>query len=513
VLNSAAVIFCRVSTAKQQQRNEANLPAQEKRCQDWCKANKLPVLRVFVAEGESAWETTRPVFEECLAFVQENKDRVTHFVVQDVSRFSRNMETQVIAMARLKKLGVKFVSVDEPSIDSSPVGMMLAAVLGSVSQFYSHSLSSRVKSRFQHHREQGRWLHKAPLGFKNVQQNGLKTIVPDEVAPLLKQTFEMIASGQHSSEQVRKLITAAGLRNKKGQKLTKQTFSFTVKNPMYCGLLVHSGQTYKASFPALISEDLWQQAQDCLRGKNKAMPKKPSNEDFPLRGFVRCGFCNMKLTAAKPKGRSKTYPKYWCCNAGCKNRFSISVDKIETDWLNYLEQMQPCFEALVNVLPVLAKAKAGKRIEEREQRQRTLSTQLADKQALNVKLITAKLNGELNQADFETMKAVLAKDIQEIETAQRVLNAEAETLLHLTEDTSRKAIPARALWIAAPLSEKQTVQSVLFPEGICYRKDLGFFAPVTNELEAVVFQCLLELADHGEAYEMEEVLDGGPGWT
>ncbi|HEY2121914.1 MAG TPA: hypothetical protein VGH37_22225 [Candidatus Acidoferrum sp.] len=108
---------------------------------------------------------------------------------------------------------------------------------------------------------------------------------------------------------------------------------------------------------------------------------------------------------------------------------------------------------------------------------------------------------------------MLTKDIQEIKTAQRALNAEAEALLHLTEDTSRKAIPARALWIAAPLGEKQTVQSVLFPEGICYRKNIGFFAPVTNQLEAAVFQCLLELADDGEAYEMEEVLDGGPGWT
>jgi hypothetical protein len=86
-------------------------------------------------------------------------------------------------------------------------------------------------------------------------------------------------------------------------------------------------------------------------------------------------------------------------------------------------------------------------------------------------------------------------------------SAEAEALLHLTEDTSRRAIPARALCIAAPLSEKQTVQTVLFPEGTCYRKDIGFFAPVTNQLEAVVFQCLLELANHGEAYEMEEV-----GW-
>ena len=46
--------------------------------------------------------------------------------------------------------------------------------------------------------------------------------------------------------------------------------------------------------------------------------------------------------------------------------------------------------------------------------------------------------------------------------------------LHLTVETTRVNVPAKALWIAAPLSEKQTVQSVLFPEGICYRKDIGF---------------------------------------
>jgi site-specific DNA recombinase len=506
----AAIIFCRVSTAKQQQRNEANLPAQEKRCQDWCKANSLPVLRVFVAEGESAWDTTRPVFEEALHFAQLNKGKVSHFVVQDVSRFSRNMETQAIAMARLKKLGVTLASCDEPSIDRSPVGMLMATILGGMAEFYSHSLSSRVKYRFQHHREQGRWLHKAPLAYRNVQQNGLKTIALDDTAPMLRQAYEMIATGQHSSEDVRKLVTAAGLRTKTGRKLTKQTFSFTIKNPVYCGLLVHNGQSYKASFPALVSEELWQRAQDCLRGKNKAMPKKPTNEDFPLRGLVKCGFCNAKLTGAKPKGRKKTYPKYWCCNKACSSRFSVGVEKIEGDWLEFLERMQPAFDALVNVLPVLAKANATKRIENTEHRQRLLSTQLAEKQAVNVKLITAKLNGVLNQEDFDTMKAALAKDIQDITTEQRAMAANAEMFLHLTADTTRQNIPARALWVAAPLSEKQTVQTVLFPDGICYRKDIGFFAPVTNELEAVVFKMLIELSEHGEAYE---VLDGGPGWT
>jgi len=47
---------------------------------------KLAVIRVFVAEGESAWDTDRPVFEERLDFIQKNKGRVSVLCVQDISR-------------------------------------------------------------------------------------------------------------------------------------------------------------------------------------------------------------------------------------------------------------------------------------------------------------------------------------------------------------------------------------------------------------------------------------------
>ena len=135
--------------------------------------------------------------------------------------------------------------------------------------------------------------------------------------------------------------------------------------------------------------------------------------------------------------------------------------------------MEPAFEALVNVIPVLAKAKASERIEDTEQKQRMFATQLADKRAMNVKLITARVNGEIGQDDFHTMGMLC-----------RVVSA-----------------VAKALWISAPLSQKQTVQSVLFPNGICYRTDIGFFEPVTNELEMMVFQGLLGLSVHGDAYK------------
>ncbi len=508
---NAAIIFCRVSTAKQQQRNEANLPAQEKRCQDWCKANSLPVLRVFVAEGESAWDTTRPVFEEALHFAQQNKGKVSHFVVQDVSRFSRNMETQAIAMARLKKLGVTFISCDEPSIDSSPVGILMAGILGSIAEFYSRSLSSRVKYRFELHREQGRWLHQTPIGYVNVKQNGSKSIAPDPVtAPLVRQCFEMVASGSESSDAVRKFMTARGLRSKKGHKLTKQSFSWMLKNPLYAGVIMHKGKRYQGSFQSIVTEDVWQNAQDSLRGRRKAVPKKPTSEQWPLRGFVRCGFCGEKMTAGSPRGRGgKLYPKMWCWNPDCTNPVSVSKDKIESEWIQYLTDLQPAFDALVNVIPVLARTHQQGRADALTAKRRELSTRLSEKKALQVELVTAKVKGEIAQDDFDVLKASLSTDIAEIETALRALSTDADSLAELTADTTRHNIPASALWASVQLSERQTVQSALFPEGVMYRPDVRFFAPVTDDLQATVFEILVKIA---ASREDPEVLNGRDDW-
>ena len=506
---SAAVIYCRVSTAKQQQRNELNLPAQRKRCEDWCASQGIPVLRVFVAEGESAWKTEWRTLEEALAFMKDSGGNVTYLVVQDSSRLSRNVEGKAFVNVALQRLGVKLVSVDEPMLDDSPVGKLTATMLTALSQFYSDSLSSRVRYRFQVHREQGRYLHAAPLGYHNVQQDGLKTLAHDHSAPLLKQAFEMMASGGYSSDAVRQFVTAGGLRTKKGHKLSRQTFSTVMKNPVYCGLIVHKGQSYKGSFPALVSEDLWHSVQDSLRGKKKAVPKKTVDESFPLRGFLKCGYCRAKLTAGHAKGRSKTYARYWCWNKECTHPVSVSREKLEADWLLFLEGMQPAFDALVNVLPVLAKANAHKRIEDGERRQRHLATQLSEKKALRNSLIESKLRGELKQGEFREMADMIAHDIEGIEAARRAFVAEAEAALKLTVDTSRTTIPANALWVSAHLTDKLTVQNALFPEGILYRTDIGFFEPPDNELQAMVFRILL--ANVGEP-DWEEIESGRGDW-
>ena len=71
-----------------------------------------------------------------------------------------------------------------------------------------------------------------------------------------------------------------------------------------------------------------------------------------------------------------------------------------------------------------------------------------------------------------------------------------------------KAGQLQALWASAQLTDKLTVQSALFPEGILYRADIGFFEPPDDRLSALVFRLLIELAEHPEAYEEEEILSG-----
>jgi hypothetical protein len=401
----------------------------------------------------------------------------------------------------LGKLGAKLVSVDEPMVDDSPMGKLAGTMATAFGEFYSHNLSSRVRYRFQLHRERGRWLHQAPLGYRNVQQpGGVKSLEPDEAAPLVRQAFEMMATGGQSSDAVREFVTAAGLRTKKGLKLNRQTFSFVLKNPVYCALILHKGKTYKGNFPAIVSEALWQDVQGTLRGKKKAVPKKTVDDNFPLRGFVKCGYCQAKLTSGNVKGRSKTYAKYWCWNKQCKHPVSINREKLEADWLDFLTYMQPAFDALVNVLPILANANAHKRIEQAEQRQRHLVTQLSEKEAMRLSIFESFTRGNLTQPEFRRMMDMIGSDIAQIEAARREFVAEAEAALQLTADTSRTTIPAKVLWASARLTDKLTVQNALFPEGICYRSEIGFFEPPTEHLQELVFKMLLSSVGemHGE---------------
>jgi DNA invertase Pin-like site-specific DNA recombinase len=66
-------------------------------------------------------------------------------------------------------MGIELISVDEPHIDRTAAGKLSANLLGSVNQFYSDNLSERVCYRMAEAVKAGRFVWRAPLGYRNVQ--------------------------------------------------------------------------------------------------------------------------------------------------------------------------------------------------------------------------------------------------------------------------------------------------------------------------------------------------------
>ena len=124
----------------------------------------------------------------------------------------------------------------------------------------------------------------------------------------MRQAFELMASGRFATgDGVLKLITSLGFITRKGRALTKQTFARMLSNPLYTGWIVSGEARVLGNHDPLVSEELFQNVQERINKKSR--PHKKLNEDFPLRGVVRCAKCTKPLTAAWVKGRSKLYPR------------------------------------------------------------------------------------------------------------------------------------------------------------------------------------------------------------
>ena len=111
------------------------------------------------------------------------------------------------------------LSVDEPNLDDSAAARLLKNVLGSMSQFFSDSLSEKTKFRMAAGVKAGRWLWVAPLGYKN--NTSAKVVIDSDRAPLVTKVFELLVEGSSISDVVRQ-VTALGLTTRKGRRVKKQ---------------------------------------------------------------------------------------------------------------------------------------------------------------------------------------------------------------------------------------------------------------------------------------------------
>ena len=192
-----------------------------------------------------------------------------------------------------------------------------------------------------------------------------------------------------------------------------------LSNPFYVGLIVSGEDRYRGTHVPLVSEALLQQVQAKLN--DKSVPHVRQNEDFPLRGYVKCVVCGKPITAGWAKGRKERYARYWCWTKGC---YSV---KISRDFVGVLASLEPTARFLAE-LPDIARREWAVRKVQIAKDAEALSKRMADQRTLNQKAIIAKLNGQMTEEDFRVVKQSVTEEINKIQVQINHLDAEKSSM-------------------------------------------------------------------------------------
>lgn len=307
------VLIARVSNEEQRQA----LPAQKLRLERYADEKKLPYE--YHEFDESAHEDERVKFASLVEHIRQMEEHC--WVVFDkVDRFTRDStQDEVKAMQLLVKQGKIELHFPYDSLyinkESSAADWFRLGIGMALAKYYSDSISDNVKRRFEQMLHDGIWVHRAPIGYKNVRidEKTADIVVDTERAPFVVRGFELRSTGL-PYEVIAKQLADEGLRSAYGNKVGKSYIEQMINNTFYYGVMVHAGKSYPHKYEPLISRDLFNQ---CLKvkGVRGHDMTKHASQWFTFKKIVKCGTCGRSVSSYY--GRKQVYLR--CSGSGLNN--------------------------------------------------------------------------------------------------------------------------------------------------------------------------------------------------
>ena len=255
------------------------------------------------------------------------KGKIDRILVKSISRFARNTKDCLAAVRELKELGVS-VQFEEQGIDTSKVSSeMVTAIMASLAQKGSESISSNVRWGVQKRMLDGTFISSSvPYGYELF--HGQLRILPSE-AQFVKWIFQAYLSGlnaQSIAEQMNQAYVLLGIENTR--KWHNTTILYILSNERYIGDSLWQKTYATDSLPTrqikntgsktqyyiehthtpIIDRDTYSAVQR-LREKRKLDAKY--NDDYQpniLKKRIMCANCNVPFQRKLRSGETK-----WMC--------------------------------------------------------------------------------------------------------------------------------------------------------------------------------------------------------
>jgi DNA invertase Pin-like site-specific DNA recombinase len=309
--------YTRVSTVKQG--DGVSLEAQREAIELFASRNDLTVITWF-EEKETAAKRGRPVFDAVVQSLQSGN--AMGLIVHKIDRSARNFSD----WARIGELVDSGIDVHfaHESLDlRSRGGRLTADIQAVIAADYVRNLREECIKGMEGRLKQGYFPWSAPIGYLDQGGGKAKTLDPVR-APLVRQAFELYATGQYSFRSLRIELRRRGLTSRTGRPITQGCFENMLNNQFYTGMVVlkRTGRTYQGQHEPLISDALFDQVQAL---KSNKQIKKNTIFSHPYRRLIKCGVCGRSLIGE----RQKAHVYYRCHTVGC-SKTSIRQDRFET---------------------------------------------------------------------------------------------------------------------------------------------------------------------------------------
>ena len=352
--------YCRVSTDSDVQLN--SLDNQLEYYENYIKSKPKWIFSGgYIEEGKTGVRVdVRPSFKKMIHDAKHKKFDL--IITKEVSRFARDLEDSIHYIRELKDsgVGVFFENQNMNTFDYN--SELILNIMFNLAQDESRKLSSRVKFGHRQAIENGH-----VLGSSNItgyRKDNCKLVIVENEAKFIKTLFELYATGKYGFLKLSKKLSELGYLNKKGKLYDKDSLKRMIENPKYKGY--YRARTYEildyrtkrrkknnldeqvlykckdGSIPAIISEELWNQANKILKSRTKGYENNNYWSGGLKYAFSSKIYCKEHNTSfQRSHGNKNKNRPIWSCSMYLQHRLVACESPIiaEVDLYNIMSSI------------------------------------------------------------------------------------------------------------------------------------------------------------------------------
>ena len=420
----------------------------------------------YIEEGKTGVRVdVRPSFKKMIQDAKHNKFDL--IITKEVSRFARDLEDSIHYIRELKDsgVGVFFENQNLNTFDYN--SELILNIMFNLAQDESRKLSSRVKFGHRQAIENGHVLGSSNItGYK---KDNCKLVIVENEAKFIKTLFELYASGKYGFQKLSKKLSELGYLNKKGKLYDKDSLKRMIENPKYKGY--YRAKTYEildyrtkkrkknsleeqvlykcedGSIPAIISEELWDQANKVLKSRTKSYENNNYWSGGLKYAFSSKIYCKEHNTSFQRShgNKNKTRP-IWSCGMYLQHRLAACKSPIiaEVDLYNIMSSiMISIIPQKINIIENMLKLYENiDKNDYYDKELKLLNTKIKiieEKKSMTLELV---FNGDISKESVKVQfdkydqelkslnekKAIIIKQVKQLNNSNNNLNVMAELI-------------------------------------------------------------------------------------